>query len=69
MDWMGMGFRCSFSCGREVAFRFLYLHAPYRDLEADYQEQLVKCNARRWIRMLRRCHIDSATGEVTTLGL
>ena len=49
-----------------VIYSILSANAPYRDPETDYEAQLVKRNAPRWIRMLRRYHIDPATGKMTT---
>ncbi len=50
-----------------VIYAVLEANAPYRDPETDYEAQLVKRNAPRWIRMLRRYHIDPTTGEVTRI--
>ncbi len=47
-----------------VIYAVLKANAPYRDPETDYEAQLVKRNAPRWIRMLRKYRIDPATGEV-----
>jgi len=47
-----------------VIYAVLTANAPYRDPETDYEAHLVKRNAPRWIRMLRKYHIDPATGEV-----
>ena len=50
-----------------VIYAVLKANAPYRDPETDYEAQLVKRNAPRWIRMLRKYHIDPTTGEVTRI--
>ena len=38
--------------------------APYRDPETDHEALMVKRNAPRWIRMLKKYRIDPATGEI-----
>ena len=48
-----------------VIYAVLKANAPYRDPETDYEAQLVRRNAPRWIRMLRKYRIDPTTGEVT----
>ena len=38
--------------------------APYRDPETDFEALMVKRNAPRWIRMLKKYRIDPATGAI-----
>ena len=39
-------------------------NSPYRDPETDYEALMVKRNAPRWIRMLKKYRINPATGEL-----
>ncbi len=48
-----------------VIYCLLKSNAPYRDPETDDEALMIKRNAPRWIRMLKKHRIDPATGEVT----
>lgn len=39
-------------------------NTPYRDPKTDYEALMVKRNALRWIRMLKKYRINPATGEL-----
>jgi len=46
-----------------VIYCVLSSNVPYRDPETDYEALMVKRNAPRWIKMLKKYRIDPATGE------
>ena len=45
-----------------VIYCVLSSNVPYRDAETDYEALMVKRNAPRWVRMLKKYRIDPATG-------